>query len=194
MNDRKILLPTRKKLLEDIEVELSDIEILNMDEKQFAEYYEFSASEYKDILLARKEEEIQNAKREKELEEAKKIAAEEAKIEAERIAEENKLIAEQKAAEDLKRIEQEKIDAIEKIKQEQIEKDIKLGEEKMRLEREERDKKLAELEKEKKDQQNEKYKKWKIDNNFIDDNTFKIERIEGNKFIMWKKVSDIIIN
>ena len=105
--ERKLLLPDRKKQLKEIELELSDDEILDMDTKEFSEFFKEKKME---VLEAREEERKKKEAKEAEdarVEEAKKQAVADEKARAEKEAKEKAEIAEQQ------RIDQEKEKEIE---------------------------------------------------------------------------------
>jgi len=159
--ERLVLLPTRIKMLEEIDVKLLDAEILRMDEKEFSAYLTEKKVEYLEKKEAERKIIEEEKRRAEELEKAKAEAAEKAKKEAEEKAErekkeeaerveKEKQEAEKKKQEELERVEREKKeaiakaerekkDAIEKLKREQEEKERKEREEKERLEKEERE-------------------------------------------------------
>ena len=159
--ERLVLLPTRIKMLEEIDVKLLDAEILRMDEKEFSAYLTEKKVEYLEKKEAERKIIEEEKRRAEELEKAKAEAAEKAKKEAEKKAErekkeeaerveKEKQEAEKKKQEELERVEREKKeaiakaerekkDAIEKLKREQEEKERKEREEKERLEKEERE-------------------------------------------------------
>lgn len=84
--ERKILLPDRKKQLEEIEQTLSDNEILDFDEKEWFEFYNKVKLEHLEIKEQERKEKERKEKEEKRIEEAKKEAKEQAiKEERERV-------------------------------------------------------------------------------------------------------------
>ncbi|MDA3837251.1 MAG: hypothetical protein PF542_06545 [Nanoarchaeota archaeon] len=179
MEERKVLLPSRKKMLEGIETKMTDEEILLMDEQCFSEHF----SQLRNDYLFEKERKLQEReaqlKREKELEEARKIAREE-EIENAKIAR----IEEKKRADDeLKRVEQEKKDEIERLKQEQIDKEAreKRDAEELIIRKENEAKRFAEEERVKKleIEADKKYQKFLADNKYNEEtdllNQFKDE-------------------
>lgn len=189
--ERIILLPSRKLMLDEIHVEMTDDEILNLDEEQFSALYTSKKMAYLESQEAlRKEEEARKA-REAELEQAKAEAAKKATEEAER-----------KAKEDLERVEKEKQAEIEKIKRDQEEAEAKrIKAEENRLAGE------AQVEREKvleqqKTEKNQKYQAWLKRNNVTDENREDfhikredIEREDGSEkmtnFTLYRKVDSI---
>jgi hypothetical protein len=166
------LLPERKEKLEKINVKIEDDFILLMDDGKFESFYNEKKAEYleeKERLIREQEEKM---KREQEIEEAKK----QARVEAEKQAE-----AERKRAieEERRKAQEEK----EKIIREQEEK------ERARVEAE----KQAEAERERKEK-NKRYTEWLEKNGYTEKNknSFYIHN-ENNKFILYKKVDEIII-
>jgi len=157
--EREVLLPTRRKLIDDIEGELNDDEILAMDEKEFAEVYGEMKILYDQEQERKKEAKELEKKRLEDLEKAKKQARAEAKIEAEQ--EKKEAIANEK---------RKAKEAKQKIIDEQNKK------ERERLEAEAEEKRRAEVEAqaEKKRQEIlEKDKKFRefLENNGYDKNT-----------------------
>ena len=113
--ERKVLLPGRKKMLEEIELEMTDDELLDMDENEFSTFYTEKKMEYleeKDRIAKEKEAE---KKREAEIKEAQR----QAKLrERERLArvEERRKEREKQEAEDKARAEKEEKEKLEKNK------------------------------------------------------------------------------
>lgn len=191
IEERMVLLPVRVKMLEEIEMKLSDAEILRMDEKEFSAYFSEKKLEYLEKQdQIRKAEELEK-KRLEELEKAKKEAAEKAKQEAEKKAEQEKAEAERKAKEDLERVEREKQEAIEKIKREQEEKERREREE-IELKKQEEEEKIAKEKAEaEKIEKNKKYQDFLKKNNYSEE-TDKIER-NGNTITLYRKIDQITI-
>lgn len=164
---RKIMLPTRRASLESIGdgVEISDLELLEMDDMTFATYRTMRVSAKEEAERAAQEAERQKAEREKELEEAKKQAAAEAEERAKREADE-RVAAERKAKEEA---------------------ELKLREEQERQEREKREAEerakveQARLEKEK------DYTQWLKDNGY-DEKVMKLVDL-GDEVWMYKLVA-----
>lgn len=99
IQERQVLLPSRIKMLEEIEIKLLDAEILRMDEKEFAVYL----GEQKILYIEKKEAERvaleAEKKRAEEIEIAKAKAVEEAIVaERERLEKENLRIAQEALA------------------------------------------------------------------------------------------------
>lgn len=196
--EREILLPIRKTMLAEIELELTDDEIVGYDEKEFAIFFQERKMQYLEAKERARKEEEDRKKREEELEQARKEAAENAKKEAEEKAERDKILAAEKA-------EKDKQDAIDKIKRDQEEKERK---EKQAREQAIKDEE-ARLENERKEQErnekNRKYKAWLRENGVeqgmgdqkiycvqLADEQNVIVRDE-NSFTLYKKVSSITI-
>lgn len=187
--ERVALLPSRRAMLEDINVGITDDEILDMDVDKFSKFYTEKQMEFYQRQEEKKKALELEAKHKEELEAAKKEAAENAKREAEEKAERDKQIAAEKA-------EKDKQDAIDKIKRDQAEKERK---EKEALEQAIKDEE-ARLEKERKEQEraekNKKYKNWLDENGFTEElrqkGEFHVLR-DGDTFTLYKKVSEITI-
>lgn len=144
--EREILLPSRKKLVESVGGGLTDEDILDMNEKMFAEVYKEMKTDFDEAQRIKKENERLEKKRLKDLEKAKEQARAEAKIEAERERKEaiaNERLkakrAKQKIIDDQKRKEQERLEAEAEAKR-QAEAEAKA--EKKRQEKLEADKKF----------------------------------------------------
>jgi len=75
--DRKVLLPDRKKQLEEINYSLNDEDILNYDEKQWADFYNKIKLEYLEIKDKERIEKERKEQEEKRIEEAKEKAVKE---------------------------------------------------------------------------------------------------------------------
>lgn len=204
--ERRILLPTRKKMLEDIGTVVSDEELLDLDEKEFSAYYGELRIAYDVKQAEEKRKKEEEEKRKEELEKAKKEAAEKAKKDAEEKAEREKAEAEKKRKEELEakerekkealeKAEKEKQEAIDKIKREQEEKERKEREEKERLEREAKEKERKEKEEREAMEKDQKYKNW-LKKHGVDEKTMDgihfIER-EGNKLVLYKKIDEITL-
>lgn len=192
--ERIVLLPSRKKMLEEINILASDTEILSMDEKEFSQFF----TEKKMIFLEVKEkfarEEAEKLKREAEIEQAKKEAAERARIEAEEIAERKKQEAELKQKEELERVEREKQEAIDKIKYEQDKKERLAEMEKEQKVQEEAERLAAAKVEQERTEKNKKYKAWLKKNGYNEKTKarFYINR-EENVFTLYKEVDSITI-
>lgn len=116
MQERRILLPSRIKMLEEVEIKLLDAEVLRMDEKEFALYLDEQKTLYAEKKEAERVAAEADKKRAEEIEIAKSRAVEEAIVaERERIEKENLRIAQEALA---------KSEAI-KAEQAQAEKNIK---------------------------------------------------------------------
>jgi len=181
--ERAILLPSRKKMLEelqDIIPMISDDEIVALDEKEFSEYYTSKKMAYLEEKDNRQKAKEAEEKRLADLEEARKEAAANAKKEAEEKAERDKIKAAEKA-------EKDKQDAIKKIKQDQADK-----------EKAEADQLAAEKADQKKIEKNRKYKAWLKENGYTeetkDDFVVKKESLNDETiFTLYKKIDTIII-
>lgn len=181
--ERRVLLPSRKKMLEEIGAEWTDEEILDMDEKEFASEYGSLRMAYDAEQAEKKRKEEEEKRHAEEMEKAKEEAAKKATEEAER-----------KAKEELERVEREKQAEIDKIKRDQEEKDRKEKEEKERAEKEEADRIAKEKADQEKAEKNRRYKAWLKKNGYTDEtrNDFSIART-GNTFVLFKKVDEITI-
>ena len=208
---RRILLPTRKALLEDIGAEWTDDEILDMDEKEFASEYEAAKAVFELEVETKRMEREREKRRQEEIEQAKKDAAEKAKKEAEEKAEREKKEeaerverekkeAEQKKKEELEAKEREKQEAIEKVKREAAEKERKRKEKEAREKREAEEKERKEREEREKTEKNKKYQGWLKKNGVTNTNigSFHIERRgtdSGGKtlYVLFKIIDQITI-
>jgi len=215
--ERRILLPTRKKLMEDIGNVIDDDFLLDMDEKAFAVFYGERRLDYDAMVQRQKEKEEERKRQEKEIEEAKEQAKKEAeekaerekKEEAERVEREKKE-AEKKKQEELKKKEEEKIEAIKKAEREKQEAIDKIKREQEEKERKRKEKEKAEkLEAEEKErlekvareklEKAHKYQEWLEKNGVdkspvIDFTTIKITLDSGKtKIYLYKKIDEIII-
>jgi hypothetical protein len=177
--ERIILLPSRKAMLAEIGAEMTDDEILALDEKKFSEMYTAKKMEHLEAQERKRKEEEDAKRHTEELEKAKEEAAEQARIEAE-----------EKSRKE-----------IEKIKREQEEKDRKAKEDEDRKKQEEEDKIKLEKEEQIKTEKNRRYKAWLAENGYNketqDDFVVKIgDPIipNGKKTcILFKKVAEITI-
>ena len=97
--ERKVLLPHRRKLLEQIEYTLGDEDILNINEKDWAEFIDKKREEYLEIKANEKREKERKEQEDERVEKAKKEAADKAIKEVNEIAKEEK---ERQAEEDYK--------------------------------------------------------------------------------------------
>lgn len=146
-------------------IEVSDEEILAMDDTQFVEYRNNRVSAKIEADRVALEAEKQRIAREQEIEAAKKQAAKEAEEKAKRDAEDRIRVAEQAQA-DAERREKEATERVEREKKEAEEREIA---EKARLEKE------------------NGYKQWLNDNAF-DDSTMKLFTV-GDEVRMYKLVA-----
>jgi hypothetical protein len=162
--ERKILLPSRRGMLKEIEADLTDDQILDMDEKAFSEYYTAT----KMVLLERRDAE----RRAEEVEKVRLEQIEKAKEEASARAVE----------EERTRVEREKAEAERKAAEA----------ERISAEEEARKKTEAEADQARREK-NRRYKAWLEKNGIVDgDQAVKIER-EGDMFILWRKADEITI-
>lgn len=170
---RQGLLPDRKKQLSEIDIELTDDEILMFDNAKFDAF----VVEQKSAFLYKKEQELkakeQEIARKKELEEAKKQAV---------------LAAEKQAA---AREKQLKIDAENAAKQAEIDKKNAVEAERLRIEKAEKDRIEAERIEKEKTAKNKIYKEWLAKNNYNEDEY--IVQQKDNTFIMYKIIDSITI-
>ena len=169
-NERMILLPSRKLMLDEIGAVLTDEEILNLDEKQFSEMYTSKKMAY----LEEQTRKAQEIERQKQHEEEVKRASEEA---AKRATEE----AERKAKEELERVEREKQAEIDRLNREE--------EARKKAEADKVAQEQADLERAEK---NRRYKKWASEVGVNLEAGDKIERI-GDTFVAYKKIGEITI-
>ena len=88
--ERKVLLPHRRKLLEQVEYSLSDEDILNINEKDWAEFIDKKREEYLEIKANEKREKERKEQEDERVEKAKKEAADKAIKEVNEIAKEEK--------------------------------------------------------------------------------------------------------
>jgi len=185
--ERMILLPSRKAMLAEIGSNMTDDEILELDENEFSKIY----TDQKMAHLEDKE----RKRKEKEDAKIRKEEIEKARIESAKRATEE---AEKKAKEDLERLEKDKQAEIDKLKSDQ--------EEKERKDNQEKEDKIAQ---EKADQEKaEKSRKLKAflkkngceffpktivaDKNLRENDDF-IAKRDGETFTLYKKVDSIII-
>lgn len=184
--ERKELLPTRRALIAEIGVEMTDDEILSHDEKSFGELYTAKRMEYLERKETERRAEEQKKLREAEIEEAKKAAAEKARVEAEQRAEREK-------AEAVANAQREKDEEIARIKREQEAKEAAEKAENERKEREEAARAAAEKAEQERAEKNRRYKNW-LKKNGVEPNDpkYKVERL-GTSFVLWEKKDEIVI-
>lgn len=205
---RKAVLPERQEKMKEIELEISDDELLDMDPKEFTEFYNLKKGEYLDKKEAELKAEQERLAREKEIEEAKKKAKEEAEKKAaeeakrkEAEAKEREEKLKREAEEAKKKAEEEKKKAVEEAERKAKEEKEKLiaeqkRKEEERKEKEEAEKKAAE-EKAKKEREEQealekknKYIKFLADHGCTEDTKGDYQVIrEGNKRILYKKIA-----
>jgi DNA segregation ATPase FtsK/SpoIIIE-like protein len=210
--ERMVLLPSRRRMCEEVGLVLTDEQLLDLDEKEFANEYNEKRSEFLEAQERARREEEERKRREEELERARREAAEQAKKETEEAAE-------RKAKEDAERIErereeeqrlaheaitkaerekQEAIAKAEREKQEEIDRIRREQEEAERKRIQEEARKRAEegarLAKEKEDREraekDRRYKEWA--KKFEGMEGVEIRR-EGNTFMAFQKVGEITI-
>lgn len=173
--ERRALLPSRKTMLAEIEVALTDEEILDFDENSFATFYGNARMNYLEAKNRAAQEELDKKRREEELAKAKEEAAARA-VEEERTRAERAKAAEEKRQAD------------------------EAARKKADEERQEREK-AAEVARQEK---NRRYRAWLKENGVTDENKaeFHIEREDienqdGSKkqttFTLYKKVGEITI-
>ena len=192
--EREALLPSRRAMLESINIEITDDEILDMDVDQFSKFYTEKQMAHFQLEEERKKRVEMEKKHAEELENAKKEAAENAKREAEEKAERDKQIAAEKA-------EKDKQDAIDKIKRDQEEKERKEKQAREKAIKDEEDRIENERKEQEKSEKNKKYKEWLAENGYnkATENDFVVKIGEpiipgGKKIcILFKKVSEITI-
>ena len=209
---QKELLPERKERLEEIEVELTDREILVIKEKDFEAFFTEKKGEFleeKERALTAERNKIEEDKR---IEEAKKKAekkAREEELARVELAKKQAELDKQKAIEEERRKAREEADRIEKEKQKAIQKaeDEKQAiineqerKERERIEAEEQAKKdVEEQERLKKEEEEKlakkkKYIKFLKDNGYNEKNKagFKVEW-EGKTATLWKKIDELTV-
>jgi len=217
--ERRVLLPSRVKMLEEIGLKVDDDILLSMDEKEFSETYNERKMTFLEEQERKRKEEEDAKRRAEELEKAKTEAAEKAKKEAEAKAErekkeeaerveKEKKEAERKKEEELKKKEEEKIEAIKKaerekqeeinrIKREQEEKERVAKEEKDRLELEAKEKERLKKEEQIKTEKNKKYQDWLkengIDETSIKSGNYRVEKIDGKTLALWKIIDTLTL-
>ena len=192
--ERLAILPERKEKLASIELEMTDDEVLDMDDKVFAQFFVDKKMAYLEEKQAKidaenkrldDERQAQEAekKRQEDLTKAREEAAENAKREADeekkRAVQREKDKAEkarQKLIDDQARKDQERIDAENKVKQDEADKAAKEQAENDRLEK------------------MKKYQKFLTDNGWTKetDSEFHIKRGE-TKVVLYKKVGEFKI-
>jgi len=189
---RKTLLPERIAKLKEINVEVSDDELLEMDSKDYLIFFNEKKEEYLEEEARKIEEEKNRIRENKRLEEIKKEAADKAKKEAEEEAE-----AKRKADAEKIKLEREKLE-FEKQKAEndkqKAEEEVKRirKEVKDKLDREAREK-LEAIEKQKVEEKKlnklKEYKKFLKDNEWTEETSedFKIVNTE-DRVVLFKKV------
>jgi len=170
--ERLVLLPSRKKMLEEIGDAMNDDEILALDEKEFSELFNAKKLAYleaKEAQLNAEREKLDQEKREAEEAKQRVEELEKAKEEAATRAKED---AEKKAKDELEQMEKKKQAEIDKIREEQAEKE-RLEQEKVAKEQEEKEKA----------EKNRRYKAWLKKNGVTNTNVgnFHIERIADNE-------------
>lgn len=109
--ERKVLIPSRKAMLAEIEVEMTDDELLALDEKEFEGVFNTKKMQYLEAREAKRREEENEKRHQEELEKAKAEAAAKA-IEEERLRVEREAqakAAEEKRLEDDRKAEEKKI-------------------------------------------------------------------------------------
>jgi len=194
--ERLILLPGRKKMLEDISIKMTDDEILSFDETQFATMYTSAKQTFDEAKMQEETRILEEARIKKEqeaekvrIEQEKEAAVAQAKIDAEKAAAQRAKEAEAKA-------EKDKQDAIDKLKREQEDAEkarlaaVEKAEEDARIFAEQE--RIAEEERVKKAEKNKQYMDWVKEMGVDTASGDKIERV-GDTFIAYKKVGEIVI-
>jgi hypothetical protein len=205
------LLPDRKERLKNIDVQVSDDEILMLSPEEFTTFFNEKNAihlEEKERKLKEKEDEVARLKA---IEEAKKEARQRAEEEAEkervqakkdaeekakRVAKETEEEAERKAKEaeeEKKKAVKEAEEKAEKEKQALIDKQKKEEEERIEAEKKAKKEEQEKVEKEAKEKEElekeEKYKKWLEENGYNEDPpSFYIAHID-DKIILYKHIS-----
>lgn len=208
MELRKKKLPERIERLKEIELEVANVELLGMDDKQFNEFFIEKKGEYLEAkeAKAKEEQEKKDAEIRKQQEE---IAEQQRKIEEEKRIAEAKKQAEIEAKERVEREKQEAVEAEKRKAEAEKQKliDEQNAKEQERLAEEARKKKEEDdrIAKEKADEEANKKKKEWIDflgRNFIKPNEdygdeIHIKKITQDnnktKFILYKKADEIIL-
>jgi len=201
------LLPERRKQLNKIGVEISDDEILLMDDKKYNEFYTEQNALYlekKELELQAKEDEIARAEEIKE-------AAKQATLEAERIAKEREAQLKRDAEEAAKQAELDKQNAIEAeriakereaqlkrdaeeaAKQAELDKQNAIEAERIKIQKEKADLEKAEQLEKEKVEKNKKYRSW-LKSNGVDQNDESIIiKREENTFKLYKLIDEITL-
>ncbi len=173
--ERRVLLPARKAMLAEIELQMEDDDILDLDENGFAAVYGNAKMAYLETKERAAREELEKKKREEEIAKAKEEAA------AKAVEEERARAEREKAAEEKRKADEE-----------------------ARQKAAEEARKLAEAEEIIRTEKNRRYKAWLKENGVTDENKadFHIEREEialsdGSKkettFTLFKKIGSITI-
>lgn len=159
--ERIILLPSRKAMLAEIGAEMTDDEILSLDEKKFSEMYTAKKMEHLEAQERKRKEEEDAKRHAEEIEKAKTEAAEKAKLEAEENARKE----------------------IEKIKRDQEEKERKAKEDEDRKKKEDDDRIASEKAEQEKTEKNRRYKAWLKKNGVTETNigNFHIQKLAENE-------------
>lgn len=166
-------LPSRKAELMEIGVEVTDDELLDMDEKKYSTFFTNKKQEWQEAKLAKERAEIEERER-KLKEEQEKVETEKRKMEEARRMAEMKEQAEKEARE---KMEREIREAEDRRQKEAAEKAAKEKEEQGRLE------------------MLEKYKKFLSENGVKNDNRsdfiIRAEPLGSRHFVIYKKISEI---
>jgi len=183
--ERLAILPERKEKLSSIEMVMTDDEILDMDDKKFAEFFIDKKMAHLEEKQAKidAENKRNEDKRQKDLANARKEAAANAKKEAE----EEKKRAIQKEKDKAKRDRQKLIDDQKRKDQERIDK-------KNRKQKKESDQIAKEKAENERLEKGKKYQKFLADNGYTKENwqDFYIKR-EETKVVLYKKVGEFKI-
>lgn len=174
--EREALLPTRKKMLSEINFKaFTDNSLLDMDDSEFSQFYMDKKMDYDKEVEYKKQQEEERKKREKEEKEreeqfeaqrkldaieAKKRAEEDKALALEKAVEEEKERQERKKEEEINRLKRQQQEEIDKIKRQQEEERATAQRKKMEAEA------IARSEQEKKEklEKMKKYKKFLADN------------------------------
>lgn len=167
--ERKKLLPMRKELLKGIEQNINDNTLLSMNEDEFSNFYD----DLKIKFDEQKEKEKEAIEIEKQRQKEIKEVEEKAEKEKDEALKRQKIEMEKEAEAEKQRL----ID-------EQKQKEKEAEAEKNRI-------RLKELEDEKVREKNKKFIDWKKENNYNQETD--LIKQNGNEFILYRKISNIII-
>jgi colicin import membrane protein len=175
--ERRVLLPARQAMLAEIEIQMTEEEILALDEKQFSEVYMSKKMVYLEAREAKARADAEEKRRADELAKAKEEAAAKAVEEEKARAEKERLAEEKKRADE----EARKVAEAERLAKEEAE----------RVANEAK----AKAQEAKKISRNKQYKAWLDSHGFVaGDENQKVERVgDSQTFVLWRKASEITI-